>query len=151
MFDGHCEPRRDHLYHMWHAVSSNLFEISPLIELRQDVLDVSTQTEWTWALRLVRTAFWNWSRRQHAAAIDGNEMRICLEGLQDTLVKFRDLRDSANATAFRSAMEAIVGAALALHAALKDVRRIPLGLGDSMVVPPVPLRLQQQIGGKIVA
>lgn len=139
---------RNHLDHMWHVVSSNLSDLGPLIERKQDVLDVSTQNEWTWTLGLVETAFWNWSGRQHAAAIDSNGMQICLEDFRNTLIKFRDLSDSANTIAYRSAMEAIVGAALALHAALKDVRRIPSGLGESMVAPPVPLRLHQQSGTK---
>jgi hypothetical protein len=131
---------------MWHVVSSDFSELSRLIERKQDVSDVSTQTQWTWTLGVVETAFRNWSGRQHAAAIDSNEMGICLEGLRNTLVEFRDLSDSTNTIAYRAAMEAIVGAALALHAALKDVRRIPFGLGESMVAPPVPLRLQQQSG-----
>ena len=146
MLGGDCRPPRNHLDHMWHDVSSNLSDLSPLIERKQHGLDASPQTEWTWILGLVETAFRNWSGRQHAAAIDNNEMQICLEDFRNTLIKFRDSSGSSNTIAYRSAMEAIVGAALALHAALKDVRRVPFGLGVNMVAPPVPLRLHQQSG-----
>jgi hypothetical protein len=140
--NGHCEIPTNFSILMWHAVSRDLSEVDRSMDRRRNVLDVESKAQWMRIVQLVSTAFVNWSRRQHAAAIDSGELRISLTNLQKSLTKFRDAITSTDATSFPPALEIVLGAALAVHIALKDIRRIPLGLDENSVAPPVPLRLR---------
>jgi hypothetical protein len=137
-----CEIPMNLLILMWHTVSRDLSEVDRSIDRRRNVLDVDSKAQWIRIVQLVNTAFMNWSRRQHAAAIDNGELRVSLTELQKSLIFFRDTVTSTDTTSFLPTLEIVFGAALAVHVALKDVRRIPPGLDEELIAPPVPLRLR---------
>lgn len=131
---------------LWHAISTHIKEISCIIAPVGSRSTSDPQTRWSEITQITISARSNWSKRRHAVAIENSELETTLAALHEALTLLHAVLLSRDPRYVLKPLDDVLGAALALHVALKDIRRSRLGLCGVTVAPPVPLRTQCALG-----